>query len=211
MKERNHWTKVNCQEEAKKYKTRKDFGKLSKGAYESTRKNGWLDEICEHMTTINKPTGYWTKEKCLEAALSCKTKKEFISKFSGAYNVAKRNGWLNEICAHMETKRKPRGYWTKEKCLEAALSCKARKEFKNKFGSAYSAAQTNGWLNEMYAHMETKSKPMGYWTKERCLEAALSCKTKKEFASKFRGAHTAAKRKGWLNEICAHMERFRRS
>ena len=45
----NHWNKENCKLEAEKYKNRTDFSKKSKGAYKSSRKNGWLDEICSHM------------------------------------------------------------------------------------------------------------------------------------------------------------------
>lgn len=43
----------------------------------------------------------YSKEICQEAALKCKYRSEFASKFKGEYCSARRNGWLNEICAHM--------------------------------------------------------------------------------------------------------------
>ena len=47
------WTFVNCKKESLIYKTRSTFCKKSNGAYNSARKNGWLDEICNHMKKNN--------------------------------------------------------------------------------------------------------------------------------------------------------------
>jgi hypothetical protein len=45
-----HWHLLeNCKNEALKYKTKTDFIKKSQHVYNISRKNGWLDEICEHM------------------------------------------------------------------------------------------------------------------------------------------------------------------
>lgn len=55
-----------------------------------------LDEICSHMKIYEtKPRGYWSYEKCLEAALLCKTKKEFKDKYSSAIYPARKNGWVD--------------------------------------------------------------------------------------------------------------------
>lgn len=48
-KNRNHWNKITCAEEALKYLTRKEYQYGSKGSYLSAFKNGWLDGICLHM------------------------------------------------------------------------------------------------------------------------------------------------------------------
>jgi hypothetical protein len=48
-KPNNYWTKEKCAEEALKYKTKSEFQKKSSGAYEATRRNIWLNEICQHM------------------------------------------------------------------------------------------------------------------------------------------------------------------
>ena len=74
-KPNGYWTKENCKKEALKYTKRSDFNTKSNGAYESARKNGWLDIICSHMETKHKKAGYWTKERCLEVAKSVNTKK----------------------------------------------------------------------------------------------------------------------------------------
>lgn len=48
------WTKKACAKEAKKYFRRVDFQRGSPSAYVIARKNGWLDDICQHM--ISKRT-----------------------------------------------------------------------------------------------------------------------------------------------------------
>jgi hypothetical protein len=49
QKSKNYWTKNNCEEEALKYNTRKEFGIKSRSAYISVYRNKWLDDICSHM------------------------------------------------------------------------------------------------------------------------------------------------------------------
>ena len=49
----------------------------------------------------NKPSNYWTKQKCLDISLQCNSKKEFKKSDYGAYQAAYRNGWLDECCKHM--------------------------------------------------------------------------------------------------------------
>ena len=90
-------------------------------------------------------------------------------------------------------KRKPPGYWTKERCATEALKYKTRSEFRNKAGGAYSAAHRNGWLGIICVHMSTRpGKPDGYWAKERCATEALKYKTRSEFSDKAGGAYNAS-------------------
>jgi hypothetical protein len=44
----------------------------------------------------------YTKDLCLKAALECKHRSEFARKHKGEYFAALRNGWLDDICSHME-------------------------------------------------------------------------------------------------------------
>jgi predicted GIY-YIG superfamily endonuclease len=143
------WTKERCQEVALKYKTRNEFRKNSGGAYKSSLRNGWLDDVCSHMIRKNKPNGYWTKERCQEEALKYKTRTEFRKNSGGAYKSSLRNNFLNEICSHMIQKQKPNGYWTKERCQEEALKYKTRNEFQKK-NAAYYSALKNSWLDDFF-------------------------------------------------------------
>ena len=74
---RGFWPKERCLEEAKKYSTRKEFGRGAPGAYKASCQQGWLDEICAHMELIQQPRGYWTKERCQSEALKYSTRSEF--------------------------------------------------------------------------------------------------------------------------------------
>jgi len=116
LKPSGYWTYEKCKEEALKYKNRKDFCLNSKGCYDASYKNGWLDDICSHMKYIFRPNGYWTYEKCKEFALSCKTLEELRK--SHAYDVILKNNWYDKICGHLVRKSNPKGYWTYEKCKE---------------------------------------------------------------------------------------------
>jgi predicted GIY-YIG superfamily endonuclease len=49
-----------------------------------------------------KPRGHWRKDNCHTAALSCKSKKEFLLKFPGASSASHKKGWFQEITQHME-------------------------------------------------------------------------------------------------------------
>ena len=57
-----YWIYDKCKKEALKYKHRTDFRKGSGGAFSSSRRNGWYDEICSHMV-FNKPKNYWKAEE----------------------------------------------------------------------------------------------------------------------------------------------------
>jgi predicted GIY-YIG superfamily endonuclease len=149
-----YWTEERCTEEAKKFKTRSEFKKLSSSAFTKARKSGWIDDICTHMREGRKPNGYWTKERCAEEASKFKTRGAFHKLSGAAYVLASQNDWIDDICTHMREGRKPNGYWTKERCATEASKFKTRVEFKKGSISAYSKAGSNGWLDEICLNME---------------------------------------------------------
>jgi hypothetical protein len=142
----------------------------------------------------------WTKERCAEEAARFATRGEF-QRGSCAYQAALRNGWLDDIYRRTT----PRNYWTKERCADEASKYKTRREFERQSRNAYNAAQRNGWLNDVCAHMTLAIKPKGYWTKEHCADEAKRHTHRTEFLRNAAGAYEAAKRNGWLDDVCAHM------
>lgn len=96
-----HWTFDRCQEEALKYETKSAFERGTRGAYNAARKKDWLDQICGHMLDVYKPRGHWTFERCQAEALKYETRKSFELGTISAYQTARRNGWLDQICTHM--------------------------------------------------------------------------------------------------------------
>ena len=161
MKKPNgYWNFENCQEEALKYKTRKEFFKKSSGCYHRSIRNDWLDLICNHM--INGSV-FWTKDKCQEEALKYDTKKEFNLN-SSAYAAALRNKWIDEICSHMIELKKPRGYWTFEMCKKAAKKCNSKTEFSRQYRGAYLSSSKNNWLHEIGLNMIGPNRKNKKWT-----------------------------------------------
>jgi predicted GIY-YIG superfamily endonuclease len=53
-----YWTYEKCKEEALKYKHKTEFKKGSGGAFTSSLRNGWYEEICSHMI-FNAPKNHW--------------------------------------------------------------------------------------------------------------------------------------------------------
>ena len=82
------------------------------------------------MTIKIKPPNYWTKERCKEEFLKCKTKKEVKLNSITAYSVA-----LN---------------WNIENCLREAMKYSKRTDFQKNSGSAYNIAFKNNWLENIY-------------------------------------------------------------
>jgi predicted GIY-YIG superfamily endonuclease len=207
IKPYGHWNiKENCLQESLKYKNRGEFQKGSSGAYISSLRNGWLDDVCSHMIEIIKPKGYWTKKNCKKEALKYTTRNEFQKESRSAYLKSLRNGWLDDICKHMIEILKPKGYWTKENCKKEALKYTTRNEFRKGSSGAYISSRKNGWLDEVCSHMIEILKPNGYWTKENCLQESLKYKTRVEFWRGSSSAYTSSRKNGWLDEICGHME-----
>jgi superfamily II DNA or RNA helicase len=152
------------------------------------------------------PYKYWNLEKCKVEALKYNTKREW-SIFSGSsYNSAKRNGWLESCCSHMEEKRKPNGHWTLENCKAEALKYKTRNEWCTKGSGSYTSAQKNGWIEECSLHMVEQQKPGGYWSLEICKAEALKYKSKTEWHKANPYSYGYARRNGWLESCCSHMK-----
>jgi hypothetical protein len=141
------WTKERCIEAAKKCKTRSEFQKKYRGAYSSSLKNDWHNEINLILKLNKGPKIKHTKELCKEKALSCRTRKEFKKNFIHEFSAAYKNGWLDDICKHMINGRI---YWTEQKCYEASLNCKGRFDFRKKYKGAYEASLKNKWLDKFF-------------------------------------------------------------
>lgn len=96
---RLYWNKERCYKEALKYKYRWEFGKNSRSAYDSSLRNGWMDDICSHMIKL---MSNHTKEDCKLAALKYKKRVDFQKYDKAKYSKASRENWMDEICSHMQ-------------------------------------------------------------------------------------------------------------
>ncbi len=93
------WTKEECSKISVKCCKRSEFALTNPSAYASARVNGWLEELCAHMSSSGVEP--WTETELSSIAFSCQTRSGFKLKNAGAYKAARKLGILNKICAHM--------------------------------------------------------------------------------------------------------------
>lgn len=99
--------------------------------------------------SLGKTRIYWTKKRCFDTALLCKSRVDFSIKYPGAYQRCTREKWINEACIHMKTNHKPMYFWTRQRCFDIGLTFKTKKEFRENASSAYQIAYRNGWLDDI--------------------------------------------------------------
>ena len=142
----------------------------------------------------------WTFEKCQEEALKYTTRSDFQKKAHGAYEHARKRGWIPQITMHMEILQRT---ITFEEASEEALKHKTKTEFSTNSPKAYGAAHRFGWIDKICSHMICGRR---FWTFEKCKEEALKYKIRNEFKDNNTSAYSAALNKGWIDRICMHMK-----
>lgn len=98
MAGRRKWTYENVAEVARQFETRREFRSEANQAYSAAHRYGWLNRVCEHMTSERRD---WTLEECQEIARRYNCKSAFMLSENAAYQSAYRKGWLDRICDHM--------------------------------------------------------------------------------------------------------------
>ena len=152
------------------------------------------------------PSLQWDYDSCKAAALKCKTRSEFFARFNPAYMYARRYGFLDEICAHMKTKKTSYGYWNnKDTVLEHFSQCDFIYEFYKNCKPGYYASKRNGWFEEITAPLKDQRFIKNYWTKEKLFEVAANYQRKTEFAKYCGAGFAMCHRAGLLDEVCQHM------
>ena len=90
------WTYEACKEEAKKYDCKYHMRLRCPAAYWPSVRNGWIREFFPQ--TRKKDDKWWEDlEHVKEAAAQCSGARDMVKKFGGAYNIARRNGWLQNL------------------------------------------------------------------------------------------------------------------
>ena len=143
----------------------------------------------------------WSFEDCELEAKSYETRYSFSSGSKGAYRKAKKEGWLDTICSHMISK-----IGTLNSVRKEAEKYKTRTAFARGSSGAYGRAAAKGWLDKVCSHMESGKLPNGYWTKENVAGEAKLAKSRNEFSKTSPYAYEKARREGWLDDVCSHMQ-----
>jgi hypothetical protein len=197
------WDLEKCKLDAMRFTTRKDWQTQSSGAYDKACSNGWLDQCCEHMPVLRKALDSWTTEEIKKSTVGFATREAWRLHDGRFYQAAKAKGILDEVFPVTGT---PPKYWTKARCLASAARHTTRTEWYREAIGAVEKAKLKGWFEECCAHMEEKNKPAGYWTKAACLASAKKYKTVSDWVGEEASGYVKARRQGWLEECCAHMD-----
>lgn len=115
-------------------------------------KNKWIDDFTWFESTgelIKKARIKWTYEECQKESKKYKYRGEFSEKSPGAWQVAKKSGWLDDFVWLIQ-KKIPNGYWTYDRCKEEAKKYSKRSHFCKSSSGAYDASCRNGWLDEFF-------------------------------------------------------------
>lgn len=185
------WNYETCKKFASNYKTRSEFQKASMAAYNVALRNGWLDDY-DWFEQKHKPIGYWTYDTCMEEAKKYKTKSEFKDGAKGAYQIARKNGWLDKYTWFISAIK-----WTYETCKEEAKKYKTKRDFQKGCIGAYTAALRNKWLDD-YDWFEVLWEKK--WNYDTCMEESRKYKSRSEFMKGTPGAYNIANKNRWLDE-----------
>lgn len=90
----NYWTYEMCYKEAQLYKTRTQFQKENRAAYNKALKENWLDDYVWFTSPLS--VFRWDYDKCYEEAKKYTNFSDFRKKSGGAYNVSRKNNWIEE-------------------------------------------------------------------------------------------------------------------
>jgi hypothetical protein len=94
--------------------------------------------------------------------------------------------------------------WNLEDCIEESKKYNTKSEFQKKAAGAYKYADRTNILNDLFENFLDKKRKK-YENLENCKIEALKYNNIGEFRNKSRSYYFAAKKLGFLDEICQHM------
>lgn len=97
----------------------------------------------------------WNYGTCKEVAELCVSKEDFKKKFVGAYNVSRKNGWVNEFFPN-NMKKQNGCFETLEACIEAAKPYKTIMEIRKCYPFLYQKISKHKWVEEVRKHLTGK-------------------------------------------------------
>jgi hypothetical protein len=170
-------------ESALAFQTRAAWFAGEVSAYLTATRSGWLDECCAHMTRPQAASHSRTSNELATAALTYKTRTEWLHGSPKTYQYAQRHGTLEAFCEHMPIRANNVAQKTFAQHIRdlAPDGCEIREEVRGLFtnqresidivayrnGSAFLAIEYCG----IYWHSEAK-RPDRMYHERRRLECA---------------------------------------
>lgn len=191
----NCWTYEKCFEVAKLCANKGEFLKNYYTAYNTSRKNGWLDVMCAHMEL--KGSKYkrciysyeFIDEKCVYVGLTYSM--SIREKYRNSSNKDSVRKYINKT-----------GYQPIIKQLTEYVDVKIASKLEGEYVEKY---RKDGWKILNVAKTGSIGGDTLKWNKTLCSIEAKKYGTRNEFRLKSAGAYGSASKRGWLDEICSHM------
>ena len=139
--------------------------------------------------TLNK--GKWNYKNCYNEAKKFTNKMDFVKQSNGAYDSARRHGWLDDYTWFVKSNLK----WTRDACYEEAKKYTSRLKFSLGNQNAYDSARRHGWLDD-YTWFSSNKK----WNYDTCYEEAKKYKTKVDFKHNSCGAYSVSCKNKWIDD-----------
>lgn len=188
------WNEATLKEEAKKYRTIKDFERGNNGACQAARALDLIDDLFERQLVLGN---HWKSESNVRAAAKkCETRQEFYEKFSAASKATAAMKIMDELFPRV---LKDSSWYTYENVKPIASKYDSISEFKKSNAHTYHQARKKGIIDRLFSR---KIVPSGHWFEiENIKGAASECKTISEFATKYVGAYKMARKLGILYDL----------
>lgn len=153
FKPRHSYTYDECKDLASGCRSKTDLRRLCYPAYSKALNMGWLNDFGFISTgeAICLANTKWLYDNTKEEASKYNQVTDFQRGSKGAYEAAKRNGWLDDFFPETKhPRRHNHSYWTYERCKKEASKYKRRQLFQLGNNGAYKAAWRNKWLDDFY-------------------------------------------------------------
>lgn len=195
-KPNNYWNKENCINEAMKYASRIEFEKKNRSACVISRRNGWIEECCQHMDRLGSKYKrliyvFEFSDKSVYIGLTYNSKQRLLSHLSDTksqvykyISAANIQPIFKEITEYIDVDE------ASKKEIELIQN------YKNEGWNVLNVIRGGGIGGDKLI-----------WTKEKCKNEAQKFLHRSEFKKLSGGAFNAAKRHDWLNEITMHMKK----
>ncbi len=206
-----YWNnKIICQNAAKKFNRRSDFNRNEPSAASAAKRNGWYDEITGHMIGRKKfPPHYFDSlDHCMKVASMYTSWKSLRKNDKGCYEALKKHPKWIAICT---SKYEPIKIHYKN--IELKKICEKYNDynaFRKSEPKAFAALRWRGLTNEYCSHMRRTTR-VHYdesFTYEECKRRAHKYTRRVDFQKgEDKRFATFARKMGWFDDICHHMER----
>ncbi len=170
---------------------------------EKYREEGWIILNKMKAGSIGR-IGHWhskfTKEACLELAKDCISRSELKTKSRQAYNIARKEGWIEEYTwfgGKGETISKKKLEFTYDICFQEAQKYDTLKSFAESSPSFYEASRKHGYLKD-FTWLKRSWEPK--WNRETCYKTAILYTDLSTFRAEHVYCYEVARKNGWLSQ-----------